>query len=98
MTQTTTERLPTVLTVRVVGWWLAVVVVCAAAWVLCFVVPYYVNDLDEPLPPDYSGPFYDPDGLWPSTVNPAGVFGFLWNVLWAAASMVAFSFHPSSRC
>ncbi|WP_347354326.1 hypothetical protein [Intrasporangium sp.] len=93
MTETQTE-MPTALTVRVVAWWLAAVAVSTAVWVLCFVVPYYVNDLDEPLPADYSGPFYDSDELWPFPLNSTGVFGFLWNALWTVAFIIALFVSP----
>ncbi|WP_347354328.1 hypothetical protein [Intrasporangium sp.] len=97
MTQTATARLPTFLTVRVVGWWLATLVAATAAWVFVFVLPYYVNDFDD-LPPGVylSGGMHDPSEVWPAADQYAvgGLLGFLWISLWVIADVAALSVLP----
>jgi hypothetical protein len=47
--------------------WLPLILVlaCATAYGLFFVVPYYVNDLDQFPLEDVAGGAHDPSALWP---------------------------------
>lgn len=58
-TATTTRRPPAA--------WppLALAVVCAAAYAIFFVMPYYVNDLDRYPLAEVAGGMHDPKDLWP---------------------------------
>ena len=44
---------------------LALAVMCAAAWAIFFVLPYYVNDLDRFSLTEVASGLHDPQDLWP---------------------------------
>lgn len=97
MTATSTPRRPAA--------WPALVlaVVCASAYAVFFVLPYYVNDLDRFPLTEVAAGYHDPKDLWPR--NGAGLaafaftfgglltlllapFGAVFAVGWAAVNVV----------
>ncbi len=55
---------------------LILVLVCGAAYGLFFVVPYYVNDLDQFPLQEVAGGAHDPSALWP--YRDGGVESAIW--------------------
>jgi hypothetical protein len=67
---------------------LLLVLVCATAYGLFFVVPYYVNDLDRFPLQEVAGGAHDPSALWP--YRDGGVLSAVWG--YGALFMFMFGF------
>ena len=77
-------------------------VVCASAYAVFFVLPYYVNDLDRFPLTEVAGGYHDPKDLWPRNEPGLGFvftfgglltlalapFGAVFAVGWAALNVV----------
>lgn len=70
--------------------WLPVilVLVCGAAYGLFFVVPYYVNDLDQFPLQEVAGGAHDPSALWPYRD------GGMQSAIWGYGALFMYVFGP----
>ncbi len=67
---------------------LILVLVCGAAYGLFFVVPYYVNDLDQFPLQEVAGGAHDPSALWP--YRDGGVE----SAIWGSGALFMYVFGP----